>query len=858
MIQLWTLGRLDLRGSDRSELHSILTQPKRLALLAYLALHTPRGFVRRDRVLALFWPEQDLEHARGALNRALYHLRRSLGDAVLLSRGSDEIGLCWDRFWCDAAAFETAVAEARNRDAVELYQGELLDGLYVADAPGFEEWLEAERARYQNVAPRCGWAVAEAEELAGHASAAVQYARWSVERAPYDETGVQRLIALLDRTGDRAGAVLAYESFARQLADELQLAPAPETDALVDSIRRRQVVVAHVNPENGAITPAGGTTQGEELEQRERAAADVRTVVQANTPAPIALASVPSRRRLRRRLRVVVPVLGTVAVLGIAAVLAGRPRSSAFDARLILITPIENRTGDAAFDATARAATDWIARSVADAVESANQLTYVPRGRVIRRHEAASTGARDAREDSAATRISGELYRAGDGLRFHARAVDARRAGLAWPIPPIAASGDSAESAIRELGQRATGAVVALLHPRLASWFPVATAPPTYDALLEFLRAVHAQRWSEEGPYYERAAALDTTFTLALIKAARSQLGPNPVKSHAIVASLERRRERLPRLQLLMLNSIAATQAGNRTAVYEALAGAAALAPSEFRYAHAMSARALHRPRETLRLLDIIDQEQRQRGLPANWIVRTILHHELGEHRREAALALRARALYPNRLDNLYACVRALAAEGRIPEVTALLDTALSAPRDPDYTPGGIMLMAAEELRAHGYVAASIPIVQRSIAWYRSTPATEAHPWVHENNLAGALYLAGQWNEARPLFLKLAEEQRAFRAFFYGRLGGIAAHTGDHSLALRYLAMLDSIDIADGPAYEAFLSRARIATLLGDPESALRFLREGVGGQGMDLHADLDFASLEKIAAFREFIRPKG
>ncbi|HVD33509.1 MAG TPA: hypothetical protein VNC19_08030, partial [Gemmatimonadales bacterium] len=66
MIQFHTLGRLDLRGPDGVELRSVLQQPKRLGLLAYLAVATPRRFHRRDTLLGLFWPELDQEHARAA------------------------------------------------------------------------------------------------------------------------------------------------------------------------------------------------------------------------------------------------------------------------------------------------------------------------------------------------------------------------------------------------------------------------------------------------------------------------------------------------------------------------------------------------------------------------------------------------------------------------------------------------------------------------------------------------------------------------------------------------------------------------------------------------------------------------
>ena len=57
MIELRTLGAVDLKGADGRAVRSILAQPKRLALLAYLAVHTAGA--RRDSVVALFWPELD-------------------------------------------------------------------------------------------------------------------------------------------------------------------------------------------------------------------------------------------------------------------------------------------------------------------------------------------------------------------------------------------------------------------------------------------------------------------------------------------------------------------------------------------------------------------------------------------------------------------------------------------------------------------------------------------------------------------------------------------------------------------------------------------------------------------------------
>src|SRR5215212_4097707 len=105
MIQFQTLGSLDLRSSDGGDLSAVVAQPKRIALLAYLAVARPGRFHRRDRLPSLFWYEQDDGHARDSLNQAIRFLRQALGPDVVLSRGSEEVGLDSARVDCDAAAF---------------------------------------------------------------------------------------------------------------------------------------------------------------------------------------------------------------------------------------------------------------------------------------------------------------------------------------------------------------------------------------------------------------------------------------------------------------------------------------------------------------------------------------------------------------------------------------------------------------------------------------------------------------------------------------------------------------------------------------------------------------------------------
>ncbi len=95
-------------------------------------------------------------------------------------------------------------------------------------------------------------------ETAGHLADAVKRARRAVDLDPDDEKGVARLIAMLDRLGDRSGALTVYAALERRLADGFSAQPAPETRALMHALRQRptpvytpppaQPVVPTVNP----------------------------------------------------------------------------------------------------------------------------------------------------------------------------------------------------------------------------------------------------------------------------------------------------------------------------------------------------------------------------------------------------------------------------------------------------------------------------------------------------------------------------------------------------------------------------------------------------------------------------------
>lgn len=243
MIHLRTLGGLDLKGGDSAGMRSLLAQPKRVALLAYLALARPRGYHRRDSLLALFWPEKDAEHGRNALRQALHGLRQSLGAELLDSRGDHDIGLNWPEFTCDAHEFESALDGGRSVEALELYYGDLLPGFFAAGSE-FEQWLDGERLRLRRRAGKEAWVLSDRASSSGDIGLAVMWARHVAAFSPADEASVKRLIDLLARAGDRTEVARVYESYKRRLADDYKMEPSVEMEALAKRIFARQMAPA--------------------------------------------------------------------------------------------------------------------------------------------------------------------------------------------------------------------------------------------------------------------------------------------------------------------------------------------------------------------------------------------------------------------------------------------------------------------------------------------------------------------------------------------------------------------------------------------------------------------------------------
>lgn len=236
-IQLRVLGSLELDGNAGRTFTEILSQPKRVALLTYLALTGPRGWQRRDTLQGLFWPERDREHAQCALRKGLYVLKQELGEGVIMRRGDQDVRLAEDVVWCDAVAFEREAMGGDLEVCTELYRGNLLEGFFIREAPEFERWLDAERARLAELHERVVRSLAEAAAEEGRWLNQIRWRRRLTRLDPYNSRYVFRLMEALMMAGEPANAIRVAEEHRRFVREDLGTEPAAEVIELAERLR---------------------------------------------------------------------------------------------------------------------------------------------------------------------------------------------------------------------------------------------------------------------------------------------------------------------------------------------------------------------------------------------------------------------------------------------------------------------------------------------------------------------------------------------------------------------------------------------------------------------------------------------
>ncbi len=239
-----------------------LTRRKSRALLYYLAAHTRP--LKREHLLAFFWPDADRASAQQTLRTTLHALRKSLGPVLVVE--DDSIALATDTE-VDARSFETQLSAAtsdvqRLTATLELYRADFLADFTLPDSPEFDGWAAVERERYRRLMVRGLMALSRLYESQQNFSDALDALNRALAFDPLQEDLQRAALRLHYLAGDRAGAIRRYENFRKLLDDEMGVPPMAETRAMYDAIitDTLELPTPHPRPRRAGRAPrASGT-----------------------------------------------------------------------------------------------------------------------------------------------------------------------------------------------------------------------------------------------------------------------------------------------------------------------------------------------------------------------------------------------------------------------------------------------------------------------------------------------------------------------------------------------------------------------------------------------------------------------
>lgn len=252
LLRISLFGKFHVRYGE--QVLAGLDARKAQELFCYLLLYRDRPHPR-ETLAGLLWSDSPTAQSKKYLRQALWRLQTSLESQIEPVNGHVLlVEPDWVRFnpeadfWLDVAVFEQAFALVRGtpgqeldaeavqtlQDAVQLYQGDLLEGWY-------QDWCLYERERLQNTY------LAMLDKLMGYyeahheCEAGLVYGARILRCDRARERTHRRLMRLYYLAGNRTAALRQYERCAATLDEELGVKPAKRTVALYEQIRADQL-----------------------------------------------------------------------------------------------------------------------------------------------------------------------------------------------------------------------------------------------------------------------------------------------------------------------------------------------------------------------------------------------------------------------------------------------------------------------------------------------------------------------------------------------------------------------------------------------------------------------------------------
>jgi DNA-binding SARP family transcriptional activator/tetratricopeptide (TPR) repeat protein/TolB-like protein len=875
MLRLLTLGGLSL-VEDGVPVTGAASQRSRLALLAVLAAAGPAG-VSRDKVLALLWPESDDERARHALKQSVYALRRDLGNENAIV-GTAMLSLDASVVASDLREFEDAIARGADAEAIALYAGPFLDGVFIKASPEFDQWAANERSQLARAHIEAIGRLAHAAETSGDVQAAVQWWRRAAAAEPMSGRVTLSLMRALANSGDVSAAIQHARVHDAIVRSELDSPADDAVLAFAEQLRRGE----YVPPVRAPATkpPIRDTTLAYASPEAERVAttAAMLSTKFGGAAEPMVIEGTPFVRWRQRALATFAVMLG----LGLAATQIPSVRARVVTMltesraprpnRRIVVATFENQTGDPALDPYGELASDWLARTLLEAdfvvVDSRTSATITRMlARITPEGTAHDRASALASQTAAGTVITGRYYLQGDSLQFEAKIVDPVRGVVQDAVGPIQGPKSAGRSLVATLANRVTAKIAANAGTTPGASTASLVEPPSAEAFEHTSRAwemFFANPSDTAAVFAElaRASATDSTYTAPLLmRAYVLDVKEQWAALAQLVKALEPRRTAMQRTEreamALYESDLRGDLAGRLRASRELLRlhpGSADMA-----LLVAVSASYLNHAAEAHQALIAASPDSGINQVsPMYWAWRAMSEHALGRYEEELLSARQASHRFPASPFAALAFARAYAALGQTRALDSLL--ARSGVNAPTLGAGArpLALLAARELRAHGHDREAATLFTR-ISTFRP-PRNASKEDLQQHALA--LYESGDYAGARAAYTSLAAANPGDLEVV-GRLGAIAARLKD-SATVKAIDERLSLSPSTYDFGKRAFWRAHLAALTGRGSDAVALLQEAIG-QGyrpmdlgvMTLHDDGDFANLWMDSEFRALQRPR-
>jgi predicted ATPase/DNA-binding SARP family transcriptional activator len=215
---------------------------KILILLCYLAYQKQQH--TRSRLASLFWVDKPEARGRANLSWALNNINQLLPNLLEADRETVQVversanNIKWT---VDTFLFDNLLARGDTpalTDAVELYQGDFMEGLSLDDSPEIDNWIVSNqnfwRQRIVQVLDRLvGHHMEKGDYVQG-----MNYATRLLGMEPWREDIHRKVMTMLAHSGQRNAALAQLDSLKRVLNEQFEIEPEAETLQLYDDIRK--------------------------------------------------------------------------------------------------------------------------------------------------------------------------------------------------------------------------------------------------------------------------------------------------------------------------------------------------------------------------------------------------------------------------------------------------------------------------------------------------------------------------------------------------------------------------------------------------------------------------------------------